>query len=369
MGKKEYKSRRQYLSFLGTVGVTGVGSAGVYRSLTEMGLPTQDRIEAMFTYDEKRTPQTILDIDNEDEFSIVVLPDTQYYVNRDKNSTADFKTLVDIIEWITNNQDKYNIKQVLHVGDVCQNPNDMLEWERANLVMSELLNNEIPVLISPGNHDADDMRRWSNYRKTFSYDWYRSLVDNIEHVEKMGTYDGGPENIFYMSNLGGEKFLFLATEYFPREDVMDWAVNIFNNHSEAHAVFLTHGLLNYDGSLGNDTRYFQTSIGDQDDALSGTDMWNRYLSNVENLQFSINGHYWDYLTFNSHKTLLDNNNNPVQLIHHNYQGYDNKSCGGWFRIMTINKKDYTVNSYTYSVQYDKWKKSGDKYFSFEMHEI
>ena len=58
----------------------------------------------------------------EDGYTMVVLPDTQLYAWKHQ------KTFLEQPGWIAENAKHYNIKCVLHVGDIVQNNNDQ-EWK------------------------------------------------------------------------------------------------------------------------------------------------------------------------------------------------------------------------------------------------
>jgi len=67
-----------------------------------------------------------------EEFTIVVLPDTQIYAQ----SHPDIFTSQ--TQWIVDNKEALNIVFVTHEGDIVQNWNSITEWERANTSMSLL---------------------------------------------------------------------------------------------------------------------------------------------------------------------------------------------------------------------------------------
>ena len=65
----------------------------------------------------------------------------------------------DTTNWIVNNAASYNLKMVVHTGDIVDNINgtpaisDPVQWSRANTSMSLLLNAGIPYCWDAGNHD------------------------------------------------------------------------------------------------------------------------------------------------------------------------------------------------------------------------
>ena len=55
-----------------------------------------------------------------DPFTVVVLPDTQYYTQADDRNDLYFKGQTN---WIVNNRQNLNLAFVLHVGDIQNNGN------------------------------------------------------------------------------------------------------------------------------------------------------------------------------------------------------------------------------------------------------
>jgi hypothetical protein len=84
-----------------------------------------------------------------DTFRIVVLPDTQNYVT----SGARSEIALSQFGWVIEDAAASDIAFVTHVGDVVQNPNSLLEWDRIEPGFDGLDDNDIPYGISPGNHD------------------------------------------------------------------------------------------------------------------------------------------------------------------------------------------------------------------------
>ncbi|MDC0624281.1 metallophosphoesterase [Alphaproteobacteria bacterium] len=89
-----------------------------------------------------------------EDFSIIVLPDTQIY-------SESFPSIFNVqTQWIVDNYDTWNIVYVAHTGDIVDNHYSTEEWRNANRAMrileeavSERFPNGIPYGIVPGNHD------------------------------------------------------------------------------------------------------------------------------------------------------------------------------------------------------------------------
>lgn len=112
------------------------------------------------------------------DFTIVVLPDTQYY------SLFFNPIFFQQTQWIVKNIKKLNIKFVIHVGDIVNN-NSIPEWRIAKKAM-ELMDGRVPYLVVPGNHDIypagnHKKKDYKNYNTFFPYSDY----------EKYPWYGGG----------------------------------------------------------------------------------------------------------------------------------------------------------------------------------
>src|SRR5690242_12038852 len=78
-------------------------------------------------------------------FSIVILPDTQYY-------SAYYPAIfTSQTQWILNNRSSRNIAFVIHEGDIT-NTNTNAEWQNASTSMG-MLDGTVPYIVVPGNHD------------------------------------------------------------------------------------------------------------------------------------------------------------------------------------------------------------------------
>ena len=96
----------------------------------------------------------------DDNFSVVLLPDTQNY------SEKYAETYITQTLWIRKRLKVDNIKFTIHLGDIVQNPGEQPEWENASLAM-RLLDGVVPYSVVPGNHDmvvkSRDTALYNNY--------------------------------------------------------------------------------------------------------------------------------------------------------------------------------------------------------------
>src|SRR6187402_2134753 len=74
------------------------------------------------------------------DWSLVMLPDTQYY-SQNETGTTQFHRQT---QWIVDNQAAMNTRFVAHVGDIVNNGWDDTQWSRAVGAMNTLKNSTIP---------------------------------------------------------------------------------------------------------------------------------------------------------------------------------------------------------------------------------
>ncbi|MDQ0640316.1 hypothetical protein QF042_003881 [Pedobacter sp. W3I1] len=94
----------------------------------------------------------------DDEFAIIVLPDTQYYTSEKSDGKKEMFSAQ--TEWIAKNAAKENIKYVIHLGDISDDGEKFpQQWVNAAESMYKLEKPQsgypqgIPYGMAVGNHD------------------------------------------------------------------------------------------------------------------------------------------------------------------------------------------------------------------------
>ncbi len=99
-----------------------------------------------------------------DEFTLVLIGDTQNYVdyenNPDDSDCQTYQPLLDQMQWIADNKTNENIKYVITLGDMSDNYNPTPattegtnQWTRLRTAYDILRNADVPFGAVPGNHD------------------------------------------------------------------------------------------------------------------------------------------------------------------------------------------------------------------------
>jgi hypothetical protein len=186
--------------------------------------------------------------------TLVILPDTQYYA-------AAYPDVFDLqTSWVVAQKTALNIAAVLHVGDIVDSDIEV-QWTVANPAM-RLLDNVVPYVVVPGNHDYGSINR-------------ASLIDNYFAPASMpwvtGTMEAGQiENNYSLVDIGPQKWLVLGIEFGPRDAVVDWAKVVLRTYAQYPAILLTHAYLYSDG-----TRY-DINVGGTDPNKSNYQYWSPY---------------------------------------------------------------------------------------------
>lgn len=226
--------------------------------------------------------------------SFVVLPDTQNYARL-------FPDLFDCqVKWILSNQERFNIRFVLHEGDVTEN-NNKPQWEVAKAAMSQL-DGKTPYAICLGNHDIGDNgksnTRDSLFGQYFPMDFWKA------QPTFGGVYDketDRPDNSFHLFTTGAVDWLVLALEFGPRDDVLRWANQVVGDHPQRAAVLLTHAYMTAEGRY--DTEAFgrqggsphgypcaKNELGAKEGCNDGGQMWRKLVSKHKNFRLVFSGH-------------------------------------------------------------------------------
>jgi hypothetical protein len=277
--------------------------------------------------------------DNE-EFTIVFLPDTQLYTE------INPEIFTKQTQWIVDNKEQLNIKFVMHLGDIVQDLGAIDQWEYADESMS-VLDDEIPYLIIPGNHDIDlDNENYGDFNNYFpvsrfdKHDWYG------------GHYpENGNENNYGFFTANNEEFMVIGLELCPNDEVLEWANNIVSENKNKKVIFFTHLYMYLDGTrLGkNDgltcSRYPKCYDGRCNE---GDQIWDKFVSKHDNIFLTGSGHSFG----RSYRSdCVDGN-----LIHQTLQNYQYLDEGGqgYLRYYKINPAKNKIEAVTFSPYLNKF---------------
>ena len=162
------------------------------------------------------------DLAGKDNYTIVNIPDPQYQTQY-KPEIVDAQT-----EWIRDNREKLNIAMALCVGDLSQDGTER-EFLRADQAFSVLDEAGMPYLITDGNHDGPE------FKKYFSGSRYEGDV---------GYQGTGPSGIssYSIIRAGSYEYLFLSLPW-GNEDLAadkEWILNVLDTHRQYPTIVFSH---------------------------------------------------------------------------------------------------------------------------------
>ena len=285
-------------------------------------------------------------------FTIVVLPDTQFYADtRHKLSDAwgngDLRRYFFAqTEWVRDNQERLNIAFLAHEGDIVQ-ADAPEEWAIAKEAMS-ILDGKVPYCMCLGNHDMGYEKADNKFgfniavNRTTQFNTYFPREKFAKRREFGGTFDPDRhDNSWYHFEAAGLKFLVVALEYHPRDEVLDWANRIVAEHPDHRVIVLTHAYLDASKTRTTQALKIKGNLGEQ--------MWQKFVRKHQNIFMVLCGHYGGEAVLTS----AGDHGNPVHQILSNYQGRNN---GGesWLRYMVFQPEANKIGIYTYNPALDKF---------------
>lgn len=200
----------------------------------------------------------------EDEFSIVVLPDTQYYTSEKNGGKKEMFTAQ--TEWIVKNAVKENIKYVIHLGDISDDGEKFpQQWENAAASMYVLEKPQpgypqgIPYGLAVGNHDQTK----SQYPISGKTDQYNKYF-GIEHFRDKkwygGHYGNNNDSHYDLFEAGGIKFISIFLEYDSYgediEGMNKWASEVLEKYSDRKAILVSHSIIHFNKKAGTNEKGF-----------------------------------------------------------------------------------------------------------------
>lgn len=293
-------------------------------------------------------------------FSIVILPDTQYYTsekNGGKKEMFDAQT-----EWIVNNAAKEQIAYVAHLGDISENGEQFPEqWVNASRSMYTLENaiegypEGIPYGMAVGNHDQTKSQ-YPISGKTTQYNKYFG-VSRFEGRSYYGGHYGKDNDSHYdLFTAAGTSFIVIYFEYdsFDEdiENLNNWASKLLEKYSDRQAILVSHYILFYNKTPGTNRKGFPY-FGKQAERIFDR------LKHYPNVLLTLSGH----VGANGEGYRQDGYaGNVIKSLLSDYQSRENGGHG-LMRIMTFNKNTDLIQVRTFSPFTGEEEMDADSYFT------
>ena len=206
-------------------------------------------------------------LNKEDFFSIIVLPDTQYYSSRFPD--IFYKQM----DWIVENKSPLNIQYVIHLGDITNN-NKEYAWKVADKSFRILEDAGIPYSIVYGDNDIKnpDLNYYDGTRHTELLNRYFPVTrfDKSGSWWKGGFFEPGEiDNYYCLFDYKEYKYLIMNLELAPRSAVLNWADNVISQNSSRKVIIVTHDYLDKNGKHLDDLKTFNLDGRDANGKLKG----------------------------------------------------------------------------------------------------
>ncbi|MBN2499304.1 MAG: Ig-like domain repeat protein [Anaerolineales bacterium] len=276
--------------------------------------------------------------DDNTPYSVVVLPDTQYY------SEEYPEIYIAQTQWIVDNRAALNIRFVTHEGDIVDNDDQYkLEWQRADEAM-QILDGEVPYGFLPGNHDMQPDGTANYYREYFpasryeSYDWWG------------GSFSDNKNNYQFFSG-GGEDYIVIHLQFCPTDAAIDWANEVLAEYPDYRAIITTHAYLYESASR------FERCIKNTDGTNNGLDMWAKMIRPNTNVFMVLAGHVPGVS-----QRVDEVDGRLIYQMLADYQAMENGG-NGYLRILTFQPAEDAVQVQTYSPTLDEYMTDPENEFS------
>lgn len=219
----------------------------------------------------------------DDDFTVVVLPDTQYYTRSanppshpEPDDPAYFHAQT---QWAMDHRADRHVIGLIGLGDIINNSDQDAQWKRASTAIGLLEDTSdpewphgLPFSVAFGNHDQlpkDEPEATDVANSYFGVDRFAG------RPYYGGNFDGDNDENFVVFTSGGLQIVVVSFQFNPNpsDELLAWARSIFESHPNALGVVATHYIVTGGGNLS-----------DQGAAIYEA------LKDVPNLQLMASGH-------------------------------------------------------------------------------
>ncbi|MGC2694721.1 MAG: carboxypeptidase regulatory-like domain-containing protein [Candidatus Angelobacter sp.] len=275
-----------------------------------------------------------------DEFTIVALPDTQFY------SSLNPQIFAAQTQWIANHVQDENIKLVAGLGDIVDGGGMPAQWQNADAAV-RLLDGHVPYMMAIGNHDYDQNNPAGRTASTKNFNSFFGPARYAGASWYRGSFPAGSnENFYGVINVNGRNYLILVLEFAPRDAALAWADGIVKANQDKDVIVVTHMY-----TYSDNTRISQCDLNSaasfgvgQDN--NGEDMWWKLVRKYPNIHLVLSGHVVQG-DGTGRRMDLGANGNLVNQILADYQS-DPLGGGGYLRLLRISPSLNRVSVTTYS---------------------
>jgi hypothetical protein len=282
------------------------------------------------------------------DFTIIAVPDTQYYVSSLHGGQPEMFTKQ--VEWILANLTNRNIVYVAQLGDCVQNGDNggtNAEWLLATNALYRLedpirtmMPAGLPYGVAVGNHDQN-----LGTGTTTFYNQYFGKQHFAGRPYYGGHYGTNNDVHYDLFNASGLDFIAIYFEFdagVTNTAAIDWADGILKKYPQRRAIIVSHWIIN-DG--------FNATFSKQ-----GRAIYDKLKANP-NLFLMLSGH----VTPEEGQRKDTFEGRTVWSLMSDYQGRTNGG-NGWLRIYTFSPSENMIHARTYSPWLDRFETDASSQF-------
>jgi hypothetical protein len=307
-------------------------------------------------------------------FSLVAMPDTQYYTEIQWKTDQYFKGQT---QWIVDHRADEHIAFVFQLGDLQQDGNllrtddhqydppareviahmdpahppiNEFQWKRADEAMKILDDANVPYSAVPGNHDYFHWDRKTlpiYYIQYFGPQRFSGKSWFGGYSPANATWPAGM-NKFQIFAAGGIKFLSIGLQFAPDGRDLAWAQKVIDEHPGLPTIISTHAYITNKG-FDKDRR----------------NIWDDLVKKNPQIFLTINGH----VNGHNHMTEKDDAGLDVYEILVDYQDLEVPGGfargGGYMRLMRFYPNRNVIETRTYSPVTKKFLENEKDQFTIE----
>ncbi|MFC6040264.1 S-layer homology domain-containing protein [Paenisporosarcina macmurdoensis] len=261
------------------------------------------------------------------DYSFIWMSDTQYY-------SESYPQIFDkMTKWMAEAKDNLNLKYVFHTGDLVDEADQQIQWDRADTFMGTLDEAAIPYGVLAGNHDVG--QKTGDYNEYGKYFGEQRFNDKDYYGESYKNNRGHYDLI----SSNGNDFIMMYMGWGVNDEDIAWMNKILAEHPERKAILSFHEYLLVSGN--------RSPIGDQ--------LFKDVVTPNANVIAVLSGHYHDA------ETLVDEIDDDADGIADrkvyqmlaDYQGGP-EGGQGFVRLMKVNPVDNKIHMQTYSPYLDQY---------------
>ncbi|MBB5439017.1 hypothetical protein HDC92_002701 [Pedobacter sp. AK017] len=283
------------------------------------------------------------------DFTVIFIPDTQYYMDEDSHG-GTYSMFVKQIDWIIANKTSQNIVYVGGLGDIVDNGNNVSEWNEAKTQYARLSAAGIPYGLSVGNHDQyPNGTPGGNSTAEYNARFGRTEFHNRTHYggNYLGPSSNNNDSHYDLFTAGGIDFIVIHVEYDATEahglSLNNWVDEILATHSSRKAIVVTHYVINGSGAFSSQASLLYNKI--------------KYRPNL----FMMYGGHISARVSNTATT----NGNVTRLYLADYQGEPNGG-EGFLRILKFRPDLNVVETKSYSPYLNQYLTAANEQFTHTM---